>query len=196
MAADLREFAGRTLRGDAERRALQRQEVGRDIVAAAYLRGDFVLTSGEHSDYYFDKYLFETRPTILRRLSEMLAERVPAGVDRLAGTEVGGVALAAAVSLATGLPFVIVRRDGRSGAGPVKGELHPGERVLLIQDVVDSGSQAITAAQKIAGLGASIAGVVSVIDRQAGGARSIADAGYHYHPLYTLDDLDPLGARR
>jgi len=190
MSADLREFAGSNPLNDAERRALQRKEVGSDIVAAAYLRGDFVLTSGEHRDYYFDKYLFETKPTILRRLAEMLAEKVPAGVDRLAGTEVGGVALAAAVSLATGLPFVIVRREQRSSGGPVKGELQGGERVLLIQDVVDSGSQAITAAHKITGLGASVAGVVSVIDRQAGGVRNIADAGYHYDPLYTLSELD------
>jgi len=190
VSPDLREFAGGALPGDAERRALQRREVGRDIVAAAYLRGDFVLTSGEHSDYYFDKYLFETRPTILRRLSEMLAERVPPGVDRLAGTEVGGVALAAAVSLATGLPFVIVRRQERSGGAPVRGELHASERVLLIQDVVDSGSQAIFAAHQITGLGASVAGVAAVIDRQAGGARNIADAGYHYDPLYTLSELD------
>jgi len=190
MVPDLHEFKFTgSSDNEVERRALQRNEVGRDIVAAAYLRGDFVLSSGERSDYYFDKYLFETKPTILRRLAEMLAEMVPAGADRLAGTEVGGVALAAAVSLATGLPFVIVRRDERS-TGPIKGELHGGERVLLIQDVVDSGSQAITAAQKIAGLGASIAGVVSVIDRQAEGAGRIADAGYHYHPLYTLDDLD------
>lgn len=189
MTAELREFTGSTTQSEVERRALQRKEVGSDIVAAAYLRGDFVLTSGEHSDYYFDKYLFETKPTILRRLADMLAEKVPAGVDRLAGTEVGGVALAAAVSLATGLPFVIVRRDERS-TGPVKGELHAGERVLLIQDVVDSGSQAITAASKIKGLGAAVAGVVSVIDRKAGGARRIADAGYHYDPLYTLNDLD------
>lgn len=190
MSADLREFTGSALPSDTERRALQRQEVGSDIVAAAYLRGEFILSSGERSDYYFDKYLFETKPTILRRLSEMLAERVPTGVDRLAGTEVGGVALAAAVSLATGLPFVIIRRGDRSAANPVKGELHGGERVLLIQDVVDSGSQAISAAHKITGLGASLAGVVAVIDRQAGGARNIADAGYHYDPLFTLSDLD------
>ena len=62
--------------------------------------------------------------------------------------------------------------------------------MLLIQDVVDSGSQAISAALKITGMGASLAGVVAVIDRQAGGARNIADAGYHYDPLYTLSDLD------
>lgn len=190
MSADLREFAGSAIPSDAERRELQRKEVASDIVAAAYLRGDFILTSGEHSDYYFDKYLFETKPTILRRLAEMLAERVPTDVDRLAGTEVGGVALAAAVSLATGLPFVIVRRDVESSAGPVKGELHRGERVLLIQDVVDSGSQAISAVHKIIGLGAFVAGVVAVIDRQAGGARNIADAGCHYDPLYTLSELN------
>jgi len=188
MRSDLFEFSPATAQSTSERRALVRRELASDIVSAAYLRGDFVLNSGEHSDYYFDKYLFETKPTILRRLAEALAERVPDGVDRLAGTEVGGIALVTAVSLATGIPFVLVRSG--EGKNPIKGELHPGERVALVLDVVDSGNQATTAAAKIHAVGAQISGILAVIDRDAAGARAIAAAGYHYDPLFNLSELD------
>lgn len=194
MTQDLRELAAPGGPSDAERAAVQRHELGRDIVAASYRRGDFLMTSGARSSFYFDKYLFETKPTILRRLADALAEQVTPDVDRLAGVEGGGVALAAALSLSTGLPFVIVRRvtGGRSDE-PVRGELHPGERVVLVQDVVDSGAQALSAAATLTDLGAHLAGVVSVIDREAGGARAIGAAGLHYAPLYTLTDLDVRG---
>jgi orotate phosphoribosyltransferase len=84
--------------------------IKRELLDAALLRGDFLLSSGARSDYYLDKYRFETRPALLRSLGERLADLVPAGVDRLAGTELGAVALAAAVSLQTNLPFIIVRK--------------------------------------------------------------------------------------
>jgi len=79
-------------------RAERLQELGQDIVNAAYLRGDFVLSSGVRSAYYFDKYLFETRPSILRRIAGYLAELVPPNTDRIAGPELGAVALAASLS--------------------------------------------------------------------------------------------------
>ena len=191
MNHDLAEFRTSGIPNQGEREAQHRRELGRDIVAASYRRGDFLLASGEHTNFYFDKYLFETKPTILRRLADTLAEHVTPHVDRLAGVEGGGVSLAAAVSLATGLPFVIIRRThGADPHQPVRGELHGGERVVLIQDVVDSGSQAMAAATTLTDLGAQVSGVLAVIDREAGGARVLAAAGLHYTPLYTLADLD------
>src|SRR3954465_9283713 len=85
--------------------------LGRDLVDAAVLRGDFLLRSGQRSSYYIDKYLFTTRPELLRRIARALAALVPAGVDRLAGTVLGAVPLATALSLETGLPMVMVRSD-------------------------------------------------------------------------------------
>lgn len=189
---DLSEFAVEGVRAG-DRLEQQRREVGNDIVSAAYRRGDFMLNSGERSDFYFDKYLFETKPTILRRLAEMLAERVPSRVERLAGTEVGGIALVAAVSLATGIPFVIVRSDRASSLAPdqlVRGELHAGESVLLIHDVVDTGLQATASAAKVRQLGAHVAGVLSVVDRENGGDRNISGAGYNYDSLFRLGELN------
>src|SRR5215213_2435808 len=112
-------------------------ELRADIVRAAYVEGDFVLADGLHSNYYFDKYLFETRPAILRRLGRFLAELVPRETDRLAAPALGAVALGTAVSLELGLPLVIVRPDADAEAArPIEGELYAGETVTLIEDVV------------------------------------------------------------
>lgn len=162
-------------------------ELARDVVGAAYLRGDFVLSSGARSQYYFDKYLFETKPGILRRLASFLAELVPPNVDRIAGTELGAVALATALSLETGLPFVIARKGSKaySTARLVEGELYPGERVVVVEDVISTGAQAIRAAERIVDLGASVVGILAVIDREQGGPEAISAAGFTLTTLFT-----------
>lgn len=199
MPTELSEF-GNVAETSAQRRTRLREELAHDIVSAAHLRGDFVMSSGEHSDYYFDKYLFLTKPTILRRLTDQLSTRIPGTVDRLVGAEGGGASLATALSLTTGLPFVITRTDPtrtdptrtatRERRRTVLGELHAGERVLVLTDVVDSGSQALATVAQVTEAGASVAGVLSVIDRGAGGPEALAAAGHHYDPLFTVADLD------
>src|SRR6187455_1322696 len=86
------------------------------IREAALLEGDFVLRSGRRSSYYLDKYRFSTRPELLGPLGEAIAaavaEHEPEAV-RLAAPELGAVPLAAAASLASGLPFVIVRGEAK-----------------------------------------------------------------------------------
>src|SRR5207248_6030788 len=83
---------------------------------AALLEGDFVLRSGRRSTYYLDKYRFETRPDLLEALGQRIAAKV-AEVEpesaRLAGPELGAVALAASASIASRLPFLIVRKAAK-----------------------------------------------------------------------------------
>jgi orotate phosphoribosyltransferase len=166
-------------------------ELGRDLLSAAYLQGDFVLSSGVRSRYYFDKYLFETKPGILRRLAHFLAELVPPQTDRLAGPELGAVALATAVSLETGLPFVIVRKSAKGYATSrvVEGELYPGEKVTVIEDVLSTGTQAIRAAQQVAQSGAQVLAILGVIDREQGGPENIAAAGFQGKALFRRSEL-------
>ncbi|MHB1612886.1 MAG: orotate phosphoribosyltransferase [Actinomycetes bacterium] len=169
----------------------RRTELATDIAASSYLRGRFVLSSGRASSYYIDKYLFQTRPTILRRLASLLAEHVPAGVDRLAGPELGAVPLVTAVSLHTGLPFVIVRREAKNYATGrvVEGELHAGEQVLLLEDVLTTGAQALGAAARLREEGALVVGILAVLDREQGGIPAITGAGYHVDALFCRRDL-------
>lgn len=168
-----------------------RAQVARDIVQAAHLTGDFVLSSGARSTYYLDKYLFETQPTILRPLAALLAERVPADVDRVAGPELGAVALATALSLQTGLPFVIVRKSAKDYGTSrlVEGELDAGERVLVVEDIISSGAQAIHAARQVQAAGAEVVAILGVIDREQGGPEAIAEAGFAFDALYTRTEL-------
>ncbi len=172
-------------------RARRLAELARDTVGAAYLRGDFVLSSGARSQYYFDKYLFETKPGILRRLGAFLAELVPPEPDRIAGTDLGAVALATALSLETGLPFVIARKGSKaySTARLVEGELYPGERVVLVEDVISTGAQAIRAAQRIVDTGARVIAILAVIDREQGGPEAISAAGFTLSTLFTRSGL-------
>ena len=165
--------------------------LGRDLVAAAYLEGDFVLSSGKHSTYYFDKYLFETKPDLLSRLAELLAERVPEETDRLAGPELGAVALATAVSLRTGLPFVIVKKQSKDYATrkAIEGELNAGDRIVVVEDILTTGAAAVRAADVIKEAGGRVLKILAVVDREEGAAESIAAAGYGYEPLFRRSDL-------
>lgn len=167
------------------------KELGRDLTNAAYLRGDFVLSSGKKSTYYFDKYLFETKPSILRRLATYLAEMIPPRVDRVAGPELGGVALATAVSLETGLPFIIVKKETK-GYGTdhlVEGELYPGERVVVLEDIMTTGAQAISAARQVVRAGARVELILGVIDRDEGAGENVAAAGFAMRALFSREDL-------
>jgi len=166
-------------------------ELARDIAAAAYLKGDFVLSSGLRSSFYLDKYLFETKPGILRRVASLVADILPRETERIAGPELGAVPIATAVALETGLPFVIVRKDPKvyGTAHLVEGDLYPGERVTIIADVVTTASQAIWAERQVGHAGGNVVAVVAVIDREQGGGENLAAAGYAYLPLLKRSDL-------
>ncbi|MEM6459189.1 MAG: orotate phosphoribosyltransferase [Planctomycetota bacterium] len=161
----------------------------------ALLRGDFTLRSGRKSKYYLDKYRFTTQPDILAALGERIARIVAAqdpGVTRLAGPELGGVPLVAAASLATGLPCVLIRNAKKDygTAKQIEGVLEPGDRVLITEDIATSGGQSIEAAELLRDeLGADVAGVVVVIDRQEGAREAVEAAGFAFFPLMTKSDL-------
>ena len=167
------------------------EPLARELVAAAYLKGDFVLRSGRRSNVYFDKYLFETQPAILRRVGQELARLVPAGVDRLAAPELGAILLGGAASMETGLPLVLVRKEAKEygTSKAIEGRLEPGERVCLIEDVLTTGGEAIKAAGKLRELGAEVVKLIAVLDREEGAAEAIAAAGLEYEPLFRKSEL-------
>ena len=155
----------------------------------AYLEGDFVLRSGRRSRYYLDKYRFETRPELLRPLAERIAAAVAEFEPRatlLAGPELGAVALAAAASLESGLPFVIVRkRQKEYGTGKrLEGTWAPGERVCVVEDVVTSGGAAAEAVSALREAGLECGTAVCVVDREEGGADLLARHAVRLRPLF------------
>jgi orotate phosphoribosyltransferase len=162
-----------------------------DILAAALLRGTFTLHSGAISNVYIDKYRFQARPALLRRVAERLAQLIPAGTERLAGVELGAVPLVTAVSLATGIPFVIVRKGAKEygTANLIEGEPLDGAAVTLVEDVVTTGKASLEAAEKVELAGGRLLTIVAVLDR-GGGAAKVADAGRTLTPLFTLSPGD------
>jgi orotate phosphoribosyltransferase len=160
----------------------------------AYLEGDFVLRSGRRSSYYLDKYRFETRPELLEplgaRLADLVAEHEP-DADRLAGPELGAVALAAATSLASRLPFLIVRKEAKDyGTGNrLEGSFMPGERVCLVEDVVTSGGAALAAVEALREASLVCRTAVCVIDREEGGVDELARHGVRLRSLFRAGEL-------
>ncbi|HSU65585.1 MAG TPA: orotate phosphoribosyltransferase, partial [Tepidisphaeraceae bacterium] len=161
------------------------------ISDVALLRGDFTLRSGRKSSYYLDKYLFETQPEILKALGELFAQKIAANVDRIAGAELGAVALAAATAMACGKPFVIIRNQKKNyGTSKlVEGTLKPGETVTIVEDVLTTGGQVLEAAKTLQDAGAKVERIISVIDRLEGARANIESAGYVFESLFTTRDL-------
>ncbi len=168
------------------------QELAAALKKAAYLEGDFTLRSGKKSRYYLDKYLFETQPALLRELAKCFAKFVTPDVKRIAGAELGAVALAAATSLETNLPFVIVRNSKKADYGTgklIEGRLEAGDRVLLVEDIATSGGQALEAIKTLTQQGAVVTQIVAVIDRMEGARQNIESAGQKFASIFTSADL-------
>jgi orotate phosphoribosyltransferase len=170
------------------------QELIKMLVERAYLEGDFVLRSGRHSKYYLDKYRFETVPELLEALGERIAaavkEHEPDAV-RIAAPELGAVALAAAASLASRLPFLIVRKQakGYGTSNKLEGISESGELVCLVEDVVTSGGAALQAVEAVREAGLVCRTAVCVVDREEGGSDELARHGVRLWPLFRASEL-------
>ena len=177
---------------------LTHEALGAALREHAYLEGDFVLRSGRRSRYYLDKYRFETRPDLLgplgERIAAAVAEHEPDAV-RLAGPELGAVPLAAAASLASGLPFLIVRKEAKDygTANRLEGVFEPGECVCLVEDVVTSGGAAISAIEALRDAGLTCRNAVCVVDREEGGVDALARVAVRLRPLFRASELKELG---
>jgi orotate phosphoribosyltransferase len=173
---------------------VDRDELGAALREHAYLEGDFLLRSGRRSRYYLDKYRFETRPELLGPLGDLIAgairEHEPEAA-RLAGPELGAVALAAAASLASGLPFLIVRKSAKDygTANRLEGAFEVGERVCLVEDVVTSAGAAIEAVEALREAGLEVGTAVCVVDREEGGEDALAEKGVRLQALFRASEL-------
>jgi len=175
---------------------MKRDELAAAIREHAFLEGEFVLRSGRTSSYYLDKYRFETRPDLLAALGDhiaaAIAEHEPDAV-RIASPQVGAIALAAAASLSSGIPFLIVRDRAKAygTANRIEGVFEPGERICLVEDIVTSGGASVETldALREAGLECRIA--VCVVDREEGGADALARRGARLVALFRAGEWLP-----
>ncbi|HID22117.1 MAG TPA: orotate phosphoribosyltransferase, partial [Planctomycetaceae bacterium] len=113
------------------------------------------------------------------------------GTDVLAGLEMGGIPLATAISLETGLEACFVRKKAKE-YGTCKfaeGNAVEGRTLCIVEDVITTGGQVILSAEDLRNAGAKVEHVLCVIDREAGGTERLADAGLSLHPLFTMSEL-------
>lgn len=148
----------------------------------ALLTGHFNLSSGLHSDTYIQCARLLSDPRHAKMVGGSLASMFDAShIDLVAAPAVGGLVIGYAVAEALGVRMIFTERGKGEGKMPMslrRGfEIMPGERVLVVEDVVTTGGSAAEVAELIVRLGGHIAGVGSVIRR---GAASEATSGWKY----------------
>lgn len=174
---------------------MERTDLTKRVYDVAHLTGTFTLRSGAVSNEYFDKYQFESDPELLRAIAEHMAPMIPDGTEMLAGLEMGGIAIATALSLHTGIPVVFVRKKAKEygTAKLAEGPSIEGKRLLIVEDVVTSGGQVILSGNDLKDLGALVDHVVCVIDREQGGREKLREAGYELNACFTMSELKGAG---
>lgn len=152
--------------------------------------GDFTLTSGRKSHYYVDIKRAVTRPDVLRLIVKLMLPHMST-YSRIAGTELGAVPLAVALSLESSLPYIMIRREDRlhGTQRALEGELNPGERVVLVEDVTTTGGTVKRAVEVLRHAGAVVDRVVCVLDRDEGAERSLKKLGVELLALLKSEDL-------
>ena len=165
-------------------------DLARRVGEACRLTGTFTLRSGQVSNTYFDKYLFEADPQLLREVAAAAVRLIPPGTEVLAGLELGGVPVATALSLATGLPAAFVRKEAKryGTAKLAEGADIAGRRVLIVEDIVTTGGQVVLSARDLRERGAELVGALCVIDRSEGGHKLAAE-NLELISLFTAADL-------
>jgi orotate phosphoribosyltransferase len=164
-----------------------------DLTAAARIEGEFVLRSGAVSDHYFDKYRFESQPDLLRRIAHRMIGLLPAGTELLAGVELGGVPLATAMSLESGMPVVFVRKAAKTygTCRAVEGADVDGRRVVMIEDVISTGGAIAEAVAHVRAAGGDVRGVICAVWRGAGPPALAALPGLPIHAAFDQSELHP-----
>jgi orotate phosphoribosyltransferase len=163
-----------------------------DIDARCRLSGSFTLRSGQVSDTYFDKYLFEADPLLLARVARLMVPQLPSDTELLGGLELGGVPIATMVSSLTGLPALFVRKKAKEyGTNKLaEGPDVEGRRVTLVEDVITTGGAVRDATRALRDLGATVEVVLCAIDRSPAGENPLADVDLEVRSVLTRADLD------
>lgn len=170
---------------------MTRTELAQKIYNIAHITGDFLLRSGQRSHEYFDKYRFEARPEILREIARQMAPLIPPDTEVLAGLEMGGIPIATALSLETGIPCCFVRKEAKTYGTCqfAEGVEIKGKKICIVEDVVSTGGQVILSTQDLRSTGAIVDTVLCVIHRNLSKEDQIGNAKLQLKSLFSSDEL-------
>ena len=170
--------------------SMDRKALTLAVFKACYRTGNFKLRSGQTSTEYFDKYRFEAQPQILRAVAQHLLKSIPSDTQALAGLEMGGIPIATALSLESGLPCVFVRKKAKDYGTEqfAEGLEIQGKKLLVVEDVVTTGGQVILSTEDLRRTGAIITDVLCVIQRSKD-LSPFTEKSLKLHSLFTMDEL-------
>lgn len=159
--------------------------------SGAIKHGKFKLSDGSLTDYYIDKYSFETTPEILSAVGDALTANISAETtDIVAGPALGAVPLVTAVSLQTGIPSAYIRMGEtyRGTQARVEGSIGKGQRVTILEDVTTTGGTILESAEIIEELGGTVEQLLVVVDRNEGAVANVKSAGYELKYLVQVGE--------
>jgi len=154
--------------------------------------GDFVLKDGRHSPIYVDlRVLIAVPPVLAHVAGAMLARSTGVAYDVLAGIPYAGLPLAVAMALQSGRPLVYPRKEAKSYGTQrqVEGVFTPGQRALVIDDVVTTGGAKLEAIEPLRAAGLVVEDILVVVDREQSGARTLAAAGLRLHSVLKIREM-------
>ena len=171
---------------------MDRTHLAVDVNAACRLYGQFQLRSGQTSNEYFDKYLFEADPALLKRVSQAMVPLIPSNTELLGGLELGGVPIATVLSQITGLPTVFVRKEAKKygTCRLAEGANVAGRTVTLIEDVITTGGAVRNAALALRSDNADVSTVICAIDRRPETGSVLDDISVAVLAVMTKSELD------
>lgn len=162
------------------------------IKAISEIKGKFTLRSGQISNIYFDKYKFESEPSLLNEITKEMARLIPAEIEVLCGLEMGGIPIVTILSQHTKLPAAFIRKSPKEH-GTCKyaeGADISGKRIILVEDVVSSGGAIIDASRMLKRDGINVDLAICVIDRETGGKEKLAENGIELISLFKFTDFN------
>ena len=154
--------------------------------------GDFILASGKRSSMYVDLRLLVSQPDLMQAAAAAYAKELAAlQCDRIAGVPYAALPIGMAVALASGVPLIYNRKESKShGLGKdIEGLWKPGERVVVIEDVITTGGSIVSSVELFRAAGLVVEDAIVLLDRQQGGVENLQKAGIRVHSVLALGDV-------
>jgi orotate phosphoribosyltransferase len=173
------------------------RELAKSLVKTQALKfGVFTLTSGRMSSYYIDLRLVPSYPPIFKRIIDMYCKVIVKEIglskfDIICGIPTSGLVFASVIAISLEKPLIYIRKEARQHGTQrsIEGLIKPGDRVLLVDDLITTGSSLINSKEKIAAEGCEIEDSIVLVDREEGGIENLKKLGANIHYVAKVTEL-------